>query len=669
MPTGEHLLLIHIGPVQDFIATARKCQDLWFGSWLLSELARSVAESLAHTVPGSGVLIFPGEYKAKDASVANKILARLPPEADPREHAETSRRAMQIDLLERARREFEKVDGALRKRFLHEEVAERQIEDLMEFFWVAVPLENGDYANARAKAETFLAARKYTRNWGPPGWESRAGVPKSSLDGQRESVLDESLYADLSPRETNRDPSLLGARHEFHVKGSERLCGVGLFKRLGVARREGEGGREERSRPAFHSTAHVSSGPLLVRLARIEKDSHPANSALDELLETLRSHGALPEADLEIRCGDHVYAEAENPLAPGQSIRYPRVFSLDVSRKRGLDGSFLFEDQSHELLDVMPQRDTREYRRDTQNSVRPAYRSFFQKIGVPEPFPYYGLLLADGDRMGAAIDKLKSLDSHRKLSQLVETFARECRDLVERRGGSTIYAGGDDVLALVPLHSALACAHEMAEHFRRTVTDYCSQAGIEQPPTLSAGLAIAHYLEDLVEVRELARRAEAMAKRDRNSLAVIYKPRSGGELSVMAEWGLSPNSPDSSLSWPRRIDTWARELDGEEIPDKFAHELERIAGQFESADPREMENLDKVVQSLAARALGRKARQRGAGELTQETTSRLRALLEAGKGTPITRLRSLSAELQIARVFLEAYREAWSPLPVKGGAQ
>lgn len=42
----EHLLIVSIGPVQDFIAAARKCQDLWFGSFLLSELATERAQGL-----------------------------------------------------------------------------------------------------------------------------------------------------------------------------------------------------------------------------------------------------------------------------------------------------------------------------------------------------------------------------------------------------------------------------------------------------------------------------------------------------------------------------------------------------------------------------------------------------------------------------------------------
>ncbi|HTQ79571.1 MAG TPA: type III-B CRISPR-associated protein Cas10/Cmr2, partial [Thermoanaerobaculia bacterium] len=39
------ILLITLGPVQDFIAAARRCRDLWFGSWLLSELSKATAQA------------------------------------------------------------------------------------------------------------------------------------------------------------------------------------------------------------------------------------------------------------------------------------------------------------------------------------------------------------------------------------------------------------------------------------------------------------------------------------------------------------------------------------------------------------------------------------------------------------------------------------------------
>lgn len=40
---SDHLLAGHIGPVQEFIAAARRCQDLWYGSHLLGLLATHAA--------------------------------------------------------------------------------------------------------------------------------------------------------------------------------------------------------------------------------------------------------------------------------------------------------------------------------------------------------------------------------------------------------------------------------------------------------------------------------------------------------------------------------------------------------------------------------------------------------------------------------------------------
>lgn len=68
-------MLINIGPVQDFIATARRSRDLWFGSWFLSEISKTAAR-----VIGADNLIFPAARNEQlqpntDFNSANKILA------------------------------------------------------------------------------------------------------------------------------------------------------------------------------------------------------------------------------------------------------------------------------------------------------------------------------------------------------------------------------------------------------------------------------------------------------------------------------------------------------------------------------------------------------------------------------------------------------------------
>ena len=52
----NYLLQISIGPVQDFISAGRRTRDLWFGSMMLSEVAKSAAREVMNS---GGELIFP----------------------------------------------------------------------------------------------------------------------------------------------------------------------------------------------------------------------------------------------------------------------------------------------------------------------------------------------------------------------------------------------------------------------------------------------------------------------------------------------------------------------------------------------------------------------------------------------------------------------------------
>ena len=63
-----HLLAISVGPVQEFIASARRSRDLWFGSWLLSELSKAAAKQI-----GKDNLIFPSVTDPKDLNPGSEF--------------------------------------------------------------------------------------------------------------------------------------------------------------------------------------------------------------------------------------------------------------------------------------------------------------------------------------------------------------------------------------------------------------------------------------------------------------------------------------------------------------------------------------------------------------------------------------------------------------------
>lgn len=78
----KHLLAITIGPVQGFIAAARRTRDLWSGSVLLSEVSKAVARTIHAAHRDS--LIFPSPEDPavdlaprSDYNVANVILAEI----------------------------------------------------------------------------------------------------------------------------------------------------------------------------------------------------------------------------------------------------------------------------------------------------------------------------------------------------------------------------------------------------------------------------------------------------------------------------------------------------------------------------------------------------------------------------------------------------------------
>jgi CRISPR-associated protein Cmr2 len=613
----HYVLLVTIGPIQDFIASARRCRDLWFGSSLLSELSKAAA--LGMVEGGSNAiewLIFPGasgvaSLRRPETSVANRILLRLEGDAERvRQTAEAGRRAMDRRLEEIRRDAFDRIgaDDPDRARSFHEQTAIAQVAGLMEYLWVAVPQGEGPdaYPTARAEAERLMAARKNTQVWDQPRW-STAGVPKSSLDGVRESVLDERIYETSMVPGTRKVPMDAEKRRRWYgVHGSERLCGVGLLKRHGrVVTSEGDAEVEQ-----FFSTSHLAALPWMAGVESDEERRPKVEDAWNALIDTL----------------------------PRRLVR--EEFWVGDAPKRELfgrvDGAVLFENR---LLDVLRDRKARP---EEERIYLDRQRAVIESAGRKEPIPYYGILVADGDRMGAVIDAQTSFEQHRKLSIALDRFAQEARDLVRENDGSPIYAGGDDVLALLPVHTALGCATELARRFSEHMKSWTTTEG--ESPTLSAGLALVHHLMPLDEALVLARDAEKIAKHEggRNALALTVAKRGGTPVTVCGKWdALVPRL--ESLIRLRRLDA---------IADRAGHELAELARLTQIAGEADKARLLEIQHVEARRILSRKRAKKGKKELAEQTIEELTTPME--KIGPDALGRELYVAEQLARALDQA---------------
>lgn len=206
----EHLLAIHIGPVQEFIAAARRTADLWAGSQLLLEVVGAAAATF-----DDADRIFP---RNPEDGGANRILTFVT--GDPAVALRDAANAARSHLERSWRRHIRRLDDAQRQA-LDLERGERQIRDFLTVMgaWVPVPSRD-DYGTARKRVELLLRGRKATRDFAPADGDD-AGLPKSPLDPSLPTI-----------RRRGKDHDLALERRPLFLKRTESLDAISLLKRI-----------------------------------------------------------------------------------------------------------------------------------------------------------------------------------------------------------------------------------------------------------------------------------------------------------------------------------------------------------------------------------------------------------------------------------------------------
>lgn len=564
-----YLLALSIGPVQEFIKAARRTRDLWFGSYLISEISKAAARAVQER---GGELIFPASDSEQELApdsnlnVANVILARVETDA-PQNVADAAEVAAQGRWAEIAGTVFQ----SLRTQ-LDAELWQKQEKDVLEFFaaWVQ---DDEPYAEARQSVMRLLGARKLCRDFQPS--RVQEGRPKSSLDGLRESVL-------LQPEEL-RGPQ----RRRLRLRKGEQLDIVGVVKRTAL------------NEARFPSVSRIAADPWLRGI-----DGCQGARALATLIEECQRLG-----------GDVVHR-------------------LDTSSERGqtqfasfpFEGTAVFRSRHHELVEETDLDD------GALAALGNAVQSLSRVFG--EPNPYVACLVADGDRIGEYLSRLDSVTAHRKFSRRLAGFAAKARQTVQEHSGVLVYSGGDDVLAFLPVDRCLDCARQLHDQFEQQLEE--SGTG----PTLSVGVAIAHFLDNLEDLLEFGRAAERHAKTpDRDGLAVHLHKRGGGPIRVRGAWKSGPD---------RRFLQLANWINQRAISGRVAYDLRRIATAYDGWT----ESPSQAMQRDALSVLQGK-QPRGQSEI-KSIAEFVRSVRTADD------LCTLSDELLVARQIAVALRQASS---------
>ncbi len=258
-----------------------------------------------------------------------------------------------------------------------------------------------------------------------------------------------------------------------------------------------------------------------------------------------------------------------------------------------------------------------------------------------QPDPYLAILVADGDQMGEAISKLTAPEAHRAFSRELSKFANEAGRIVREYHGVLVYSGGDDVLAFVPVDCCLDCAYELHEAFGFTMEETLNGIAVSRP-TLSVGVAIGHFLENLEDLLAYGRAAERAAKApNRDGLAIHLHKRGGGPVKVRRQWGNGLNG---------RVRQYADWFLAGAVSNRTPYELSRLADVYRGW-PDATQARD-AMQRDAVRVIDRKRPSGIRSEMAQ-----VRSSVQTQVQTPED-LRHLADELLIARQIAVALRQS-----------
>lgn len=578
---GPGFLTFQIGPVQPFIAASRSLRDLWSSSFILSWLAFHAALPLIENL-GPASLVYPS---MRGVPMLDKWLQKekgLPIEFDPStilspclpnrflavvpwgRDGETARK-IAAECEQSAKHEWLNICNTVKQSLAKKwndispqwaVLWDEQVESYFEFntsllhrrecndnVICELLSEDGKFSTARPNA---AMTRKLAA---VIPLEERPGYPQNTAGrwGSQIDIIGRSLAAKRTVRHFPRGV-------DWAAMTPAKCSMLGTFEQMGPPLLSDSSKFWEK---VFSEDAHQ------IRGTRLKTNEQLCAVALVKRFAWPCYFQTKLGVELSQR-----RIEDTATIAAAEWIRRPEV-NLDVEaiwkREKYWSGQWLHKNDKSEEHDLT-----------ISDSLLREIRDSIKRAGSPPT--YYAVLKLDGDELGKWLQGEKSppisdvihphMHSywkdkpaaaeilrvprpvgptlHASISEALANFSLHfAPQIVEKHKGTLIYAGGDDVLALLPVSSSLACAQELETTYRsdwHTDSDGNPRLLMGSKATVSCGIAIVHYKEDLAYALEQARSAEKAAKSSgRNCLAIATCKRSGEHNLFYWPWKLVPN--------------------------------------------------------------------------------------------------------------------------------
>jgi len=582
------ILIFTIGPVQKFIAKARRTYDLWAGSYLLSYLIWKSMLPIVENL-GPDAVIFPNlrkqplvDYWLKEkfknlyfallhlntenisiSNFPNRFMAIIP---EGKELPKLCEEAFWNTIKSIAERVYRRVEEFSNNPKLKEDILSQLLAHF-QIYWVILPWSTGDpcspkdvirdYIRLFKKTEIYKLVKdlgKLTGNLNTGGVyplivelaEKLLGARKSvrdftplKQDGEKCHLCGEydvlwfyssekkwrdekgNSYWSKEKKENDKKWNELAERFPGKIKEGERLCGICLTKRFFPDIFKEEFGKEVK----FPSTSEVAS-----TAEKLSLDCEVKKEFKEKFKEKVKD-----------KC---------DKLPPQV---YP-VPALQKDELSDIDGEFLMEEtyrrEAFENLGC-------KYEREEMEETLKEFREFLRSKNI-NPSRYYALIQMDGDNMGKWLmgefnaqlkriikdevdkelleKKLPMTPSlHRMFSGKLSRFALEKvpKIVEEKYYGKLVYAGGDDVLALLPVDTVIPCTYELQKSFKEVLSPKAS---------MSAGILIVHHKYPLYLALAEVNDAEKKAKNttNKNAFCIKFLTHSGNLKETVGSWKIAP---------------------------------------------------------------------------------------------------------------------------------
>jgi len=548
-----------LGPVQSFVSQARRTRDFWASSFILSWLSAVAMKAVHAQYPDKKleeVILFPApdpefmkwltDGKDKDpkkkptqGSIPNRFKALVDESFKPELVTEAVQEAWQA-LADKVWERDLKSFGQDSKHYI---IWKRQVKAFWDMAWVIT---------ASVEDSAALDRRKNWRTYTP---SEEAGVKCFMMDGWQELSGESSPSRDdmdkfwNKVRGVDKDGKPIESEHQakdrktlfYDINQGEALCAIAFIKRRFSrhfdlveihfeAQAKNDGGFKTgwtvKGWPVPDSVPSVTYMAAVHWLEQLLEEPRPNDALLEGFrkLAYALTGGQYSEIRSNINClakfksNDllkKILALDGNVFFPTE-LENPRMFSKKDPAKI---------EQARQTLSAL--------KTITQQSedLRAAEGKKFEDIT-----PFYAILLMDGDSLG---EKMSNKDFQYPITKGLEEFTGGVKDRVESNNGFLVYAGGDDVLAILPLEDTIPCAVALREHymecFKHKPATNNEKERIAVDTTISAAIEFVHIHTPLTKILKDSHKLLDDVAKDgsgRDALAVrVWKP--GG---LQIEW-------------------------------------------------------------------------------------------------------------------------------------